>query len=364
MDAKAFDARTRVLGKSCNRRSLTYAVSLGAVAAAVALPLAALPATARRRRVKGEHNVRGHKAIMCIDGKTKRVAKKKRKHWLKQGATRGACSKACTPVCSPGICGDDGCGGTCACATGSVCISGACQVCDVACTSGDSVACGESLQAAIAAGGTVLVCPGEYQGAFTTPLDVEVIGAGSGDNPATSTILRGATAPGATVAITTAVTARIASLRVTGGSGSGQNSGGVHVMNAGANVTLENAALVKNTGYYGGGMSLYTGTLTVKGCDISENTATANGGGIATATLFTVESTTFSKNTAADNGGGIFVNSGTTNLGSGVTVTGNTGSNGGGIYKLTNGSTINGSATVTGNTPNNCAGAIGVTYTC
>lgn len=54
------------------------------------------------------------------------------------------------------------------------------------------------------------------------------------------------------------------------------------------------------------------------------------------------------------------MNSGTSNLGAGVTITDNTsngGANtGGGIFKFSAGATINNSATVTNNTPDNCSG--------
>ncbi|MCA9879015.1 MAG: hypothetical protein KC442_14585 [Thermomicrobiales bacterium] len=296
---------------------------------------------------------------MCIKGKTRRAPKKKRKKYLQQGATRGKCPRTCTPVCTPGICGDDSCGGTCGCTDRTICVCGACEVCDIACTSGDSVACGEALNVAIASGGTILVCPSEHEGQFPLTEDVEIIGAGSGDNPATSTILVGADGLGSVVPVTTAVTARLASLRVTGGNGSLSNSGGVNINNAGADVSIEDCALVGNRGNYGGGVSVYRGALAITGIDISRNTA-AHGGGIATATLSTVESTTITYNEADGSGGGVFLNSGTVNLGHGVTITTNTAlggaGTGGGIYQFSAGATINNAATVTNNNPDNCAG--------
>src|SRR4051812_36271527 len=45
-----------------------------------------------------------------------------------------ACA-ACAPSCAPGACGSDGCGGTCACASGSVCLSNQ-TCCAPACASG------------------------------------------------------------------------------------------------------------------------------------------------------------------------------------------------------------------------------------
>src|SRR5690606_25775599 len=91
----------------------------------------------------------------------------------------------------------------------------------------------------------------------------------------------------------------------------------------GASVTIDRCALVGNTGSYGGGASVYKGELTFIGSEISGNTADS-GGGIATDDLLTIASTRVTGNTAKTRGGGIFVNGGTTNLGSGVTISGNT----------------------------------------
>jgi hypothetical protein len=364
VEKPVFRAITQSVSEWSTRRSLLKAAGVSTLAAILGAALDPTGTAAKRRRVHGEHNIRGNKAIMCIDGKTVRVAKKKRKKHLKRGATRGKCN-SCTPVCTPGICGDDGCGGTCGCVDGTLCVSGTCEACDVACASGDSAACGETLNKAIAQGGTVHVCPGRYSGPFPLTTSVEIIGAGSGDDPATGTILLGAAGQGSVVPVTTAsVTARLASLRVTGGNGTSNNSGGVYISHMTANVTIEDCALVENTGSYGGGVSVYYGTLTVRGSDISYNTAT-HGGGVATATLSTFESTTITYNTASSEGGGIFVNSGTINLDSSVTVTNNTSNGragtGGGIYKYSSPAVINGAAVVTNNTPDNCAGN---GYTC
>lgn len=359
MEKTSFDARARSVSEWLNRRSIVKAAGTGALAALLGATLDPTATDAKRRRVRGEHNIRGNKAIMCVGGKTVKVPKKKRKKYLKQGATRGKCN-GCTPVCTPGTCGDDGCGGTCPCVDGTVCLSGTCTVCDVSCVSGDSAACGEELNTAIALGGTILVCPGTYEGPFPLTQNVEIIGSGSGNNPASNTILIGAVGSGSVVPVTGAVTARLASLRITGGNGAGTNSGGVYVNNAAADVTIEDCALIENNGFYGAGVSVYSGLLTITGCDISDNTATGSGGGLATASTSTIENTTFTNNTSTLNGGGVFVNSGTATLGSGVTITQNaaTGLNqsGGGIYKFSAGATINNSATVVNNSPDNCAG--------
>ncbi|MFT4039316.1 MAG: hypothetical protein QM692_14105 [Thermomicrobiales bacterium] len=132
MDSLQFDALAR--RASCvSRRSLAALVG-GAAAAAAGLGAAlddAAPAGAKRRRVTGEHNVRGNKAIMCVDGETRKVPKKKRKSYLKQGATRGACvSPAACPTgqksCNGGCIASTACCTNADCASGETCVSGVC----------------------------------------------------------------------------------------------------------------------------------------------------------------------------------------------------------------------------------------------
>lgn len=232
--------------------------------------------------------------------------------------------------------------------------------CDVTCASGDRVACGAALNQALGAGGTIRVCPGEYEGPFPLTANVQIIGSGSGNNPAVDTILVGKSGLGSVVPVTSAITAVLGSVRITGGNGAGSNSGGVYVNNASADVTINGSALVGNSGNYGGGASVYSGKLTITDSEISNNTAAGSGGGVATATQVTITSTRITGNTASNSGGGVFVNSGTANLGADVTIAGNTSNGGagtgGGIYKFTAGSTINNSASVANNAPENCAG--------
>ncbi|MFT4039765.1 MAG: hypothetical protein QM692_16410 [Thermomicrobiales bacterium] len=110
---------------------------------ALATALAALPlggvveAKKPKRNAQPEHNVRGKKAIMCVNGVTKRVAKRARKKYLKRGATRGACQpNGCAPdsdtatCAAAGICGDvlNNCGQTvsCGCSSSQQCCNGVC----------------------------------------------------------------------------------------------------------------------------------------------------------------------------------------------------------------------------------------------
>ncbi|MFT4039314.1 MAG: DUF1554 domain-containing protein [Thermomicrobiales bacterium] len=134
MDSPQFDALARRAAR-ISRRSLAALVG-GAAGVGAGLGAAlddAAPAGAKRRRVTGERNERGNKVIMCIGGETRKVPKKKRTKYLKQGATRGACA---TPAGCPS--GQKACNGGCIaisacctnadCASNEICESGVCVV--------------------------------------------------------------------------------------------------------------------------------------------------------------------------------------------------------------------------------------------
>lgn len=361
VDGSIFDGLSRTVGRRQGLRSLVSV--LGGAALTVPLLVAGetLEAGAARRKVQGEHNRRegGKKTIVCYQGETVRVATKRRKQWFRKGATRGRCDDMCTPVCMPGTCGDDGCGGTCGCGAGTVCVETTCEPCDVACLASASV-CGATLATAINSGGVIRVCPGEYQGTFYPLVDAEIYGAGNGPDPAISTILVGdpAETTEAVICIENSATLLFANLRVTGGNNL-EGPGGVDI-NGGraAPVTLRNCVITGNTGTSGGGINVDNGNLTLDGCEITGNVATARGGGIFSDSILNVTNTTISDNSAPD-GGGLYVNNGTTTLAASVTITANTatnaGNSGGGIFVAGGTATVSG-ATVTGNTPDQCSG--------
>src|SRR5690606_7515668 len=170
-----------------------------------------------------------------------------------------------------GPCGGEGqaCCTSQSCNDGLSCDGTTCVACDVTCASGDAVACGAALNEALEAGGQIRVCPGEYEGPFPLTVDVELIGSGSGNDPGVDTILVGKAGLGSVVPVTDAITAVLDSLRITGGNGTGSNSGGVYVNKDNANVTINRCALVGNTGNYGGGASVYNGALTITNSEIS-----------------------------------------------------------------------------------------------
>ncbi|MFT4039315.1 MAG: hypothetical protein QM692_14100 [Thermomicrobiales bacterium] len=130
MDTPRFDALARGAAR-VHRRAL--AALLGAAAGLVAGVAPALddaPGASAKRRVRGEHNVRGNKAIMCIDGATRKVPKKKRKAYLAQGATRGACASATCPAgqkaCNGGCIASTACCTNADCTSPATCQNGAC----------------------------------------------------------------------------------------------------------------------------------------------------------------------------------------------------------------------------------------------
>ncbi|MFT4039257.1 MAG: right-handed parallel beta-helix repeat-containing protein [Thermomicrobiales bacterium] len=430
MDATGFDDLTRAIRARLTRRTLGRVAGAGALAVAMVAPaLGEAPeaeARKRRKRAGAEHNVRGKKAIMCVDGMTTRVPKRKRKHYLKRGATRGACaatptstttSTPCIPACEAGLCSmDDGCGGTCGCASGSLCREAVCVACTVTCDAGTETpaVCGARLTTALQSGGTVYVCPGAYQGLFAPPVSVSIYGAGSGADPAVDTILTGQDVSG-TMDVQVAGTVQMTNLRLTFGNatyganlfvsgasllvvmvdcviadGSGSYGAGVYVSEGTAN--FQNCQFLGNTGSGNGqGLTNSAGVVTITDSHFEGNIATAGGGALATLDLtgsMTVTGCTFTKNSAvttayggavyayfgpvtitnstftendAGYGGAIYIDAnGAVTLDAAVSITGNTargaGFSGGGVFAAGGGTFNRNSATISGNTPDQCVG--------
>lgn len=367
MDFTAFDAMSRNLGSRPARRTLLRVLGGAALAAPLLAGELAAPeagAKRRKRRVKAgagaEHNVRGNKAIMCVNGVTIRVPKRKRKKYLNQGATRGECQNPpiCVPNCPAGRCNiDDGCGGTCGCASGTVCAENTCVACSVTCDPGDTPGeCGEALGGAISTGGDIYLCPGRYQGGYLITGAVRIHGAGSGDDPATSSIIQG---PPTTVsqAIFTFLgsdTHSIENVRITGNNNS-TDGGGLRVSSS-STLTLSSSVVVDNhsQNYGGGAIVGGSATLIVENCEFLDNSADSGGGGIESDGALTITSTRISGNTSPF-GGGIYIDGGTTTLAASVTITGNHATAlssfpGGGVY-VGSGTLVRNGADISGNTP-------------
>ena len=303
------------------------------------------------------------------------------------GAAGDPCGEPIQVCQSDGTCGcpGTGCGGVCGCASGFVCDEGTCrQQCDVT-FNGDSVASGAALHGALDLGNMVRVCPGRYQHNFELSTDVTVIGAGDGEDAASSTILD-AGGSGRTLFVSQGVKASLRGVRISGGDadlGGGFRSDG--------GLTLTSCTITGNSANLGGGLYApfnATGALALIDCQVLENDAN-RGAGLDNNSIVTVtiSGCTIAKNQSAEDGGGIFNNGGTIAITGSEITTNEAKGNGGGAFNNTpvmvnpgevtfdaasrvqnnkagtNGGgifnegeiTLNG-ATVTGNTPNNCAG--------
>lgn len=384
MDSSPLNALTRVINDRLTRRCLGRIAWAGALTAA-AMSLTAEPDTEAKRRIRGEHNIRGNKAVMCFEGETIRVPRKKRTKWLRNGATRGKCESACVPSCPPGSCDiDDGCGGSCpGCAAGSICAGSVCQACTITCdtTSGP---CGAELEVALLTGGNIYLCPGSYQGPFSPTANANLYGAGSGDDESVDTILTSGKST-QTIVVTEAVQVLFSGLRITDG-GPQPYGGNVFISSSSANVTVANSVVTNGLAGYGAAFYIDGGTLAIQDCEIIGNAATTNGAGLFVTEVtgvpsVTITNTTFSdntadsdgaaiyteagttsltgstirSNTAVNNGGGIYCANGTVNLAADVAITQNTAmtGTGGGIYEQAGTVNVNG-ATVSNNSPDQC----------
>lgn len=338
-----------------------------------------------------------------------------------QCQTAGLGNLCCAGQCLSGACCDNsGCSGTtpicngahacvaCTadsqCGPNALCLpDGSCAACDVTCT-GTPQQCGASLQAAInaAAGGTVYVCPGAYQGGFVVANGVTVIGAGDGENAATNTILTGNNAARVIQITSHDGTVDLQRLRVTGGfvngfsgggilAGSGllrmtactltgnraeNERGGAIFITSGRPVVLTRCTLSDNhaTGNNSlsgrGGAIFATGPLTLTDCLVELNSASLGGGGLhINDRLTTLAGETIIRNnrsteSSSSGGGGIDVSFGIVTIAETCRVTGNTASagNGGGIRNSFGGVTLQGSADpspiVVNNCRENCTGSV------
>ncbi len=201
-------------------------------------------------------------------------------------------------------------------------------------------------------GGTLYLCPGTWAEADARAVigkDLTIVGAGSGDDPATSTILLPGNGrafdvlAGATVAIRGL---RVAEVLLDEGNGGA-------IRNAG-DLTLDDCTLRGNRtfepGNHGGGIANEErGSLALARCTLTSNTA-SNGGGIAhtgRGGTLTIVDSTISGNNTSTTGGGIWITAEDSEITiSGSTISDNTvgmpgfGVGGGGIWSDAPGSEL------------------------
>lgn len=271
MDRVQFDAMARGFAASSSRRWL-----LGALTGS-ALSVIALSEDAAAKAKKQHY---------CLNGANVSAKSKRKKRKLrKKGAVRGKC-KGCMPTCPAGTCGDDGCGGTCACAVESLCVDGACQACNVTCDS-DPATCGAALQAKLSAGGNVVVCPGRYKPETASGFLINhstpttVVGAGSGADPDANTVLDQQNAVDSMVFWIGNMDAKVSlsGLHMTGGTGTASGPGGFLSWSRNL-LEVDDCSFVGNTGATEGGGFQHQGPLTMTNCLVSGNEATTGPGGI------------------------------------------------------------------------------------
>lgn len=279
--------------------------------------------------------------LFCLNGaQVKAKNKKKKRRLRRQGATRGQCPNATCPA-------------------GQILVNKVCTPCTVSCT-GSATACGTALQNALQAGGTVYACPGEYQGDFAASVDVQLIGAGDGTDPASNTILRGTGATNV-VRVAAGLTVTLDSVNITGGNATALpyfNGGGI-LTDTGVTLTVKNATVGGNTALYGGGIST-GGALNLVDSTVSGNTCTQTGCGIHIYNsspqrgVITNSSITGNTGPAAVEGGGLYIEAGAKMDVVGSEISGNTAGTGSAVYGVSDPSgtevTIDSASKVTGNT--------------
>lgn len=264
------------------------------------------------------------------------------------------------------------------CGSGQLCVGGACQACTVTCA-GTPAQCGATLQVALS--GTapaVFVCPGAYQGGFSISRPVVVYGAGSDDNPATSTILDGNNVNRVVRVDAATGGVLLQDLRIT--QGLAKSGGGVYHTN-GAFLQMTRCTVDQNVAYVssfpanqesakGGGVAFAGTQAALLDCQIIRNSAESGplsggglGGGIcATAGTVYLGGTTIVANNVAKNGAGVSVeqNSSLT-VEANCRITGNDGIVGGGILNVNSTVALSGpdpSPIVVNNCHENCRGNV------
>ena len=394
MNAKCHDTLARALTANVGpRRAALRLFAALPLAGGLATLLGDASDAARRRKLRQRRDER-HNQVH--DARKKR--KKKKKKSAPPSSPLSPPPPSCVArSCPANTCGNlsDGCGGTltCSCPANQICLSnGLCQACDVTCASGNPESCGDDLQVAMDAGGTVHVCPGNYRGEFTISRAVTLIGAGEGDGPGTNTILD-ANLAGRVLHINAAVgSVELQRLRLIRGNAGSDGAGIAHlgtllrmtectvsdnttVNSSGGGIFVSNDSELQmtrctlrgnktsGTGTVNGGAMYTQGTTTLTDCLVEDNDANAGGGLYHHDAITTLDGTTRFHDNHANLGGGFYVQGGTLTIAKTCRVTENRAANsilGGGIYTERGTVTLQGtddpSPIVVNNCHENCAG--------
>lgn len=379
MDARRFDQVARKLGAGTPRRSLLHWL-LALVLSGPFFPWrdeATTEAKGRRERRKQRHKRASSHRRSKRQRRKQRLQRKSRKKnkrcqagqpcgepgQLCQSDGSCTCESASCPACqacsvlsglcepdpdtvgypcgepiqicrADGVCAcpDTGCGGVCGCDPGFMCDEGECQPCDVR-FDGNSITSGQALQNHLDSGGTIRVCPGRYQHTFVVSASVTLIGAGDGEDAASSTILD-AGGNGRTLSVSPSVTALLRGMRISGGD---DNLGG-GIYNEGG-LALTACTVSGNNANLGGGIYnafAATGALTLLGCSLADNDAN-RGGAIDNSGILTVtiSGCTFTKNRSDGDAGAIYNNGGGINITGSEISENESQADGGGIYNAT-----------------------------
>lgn len=323
MDARHLDSLVRLLAAADTRRRVL--ALLATVPLLGGLPGALAPdgaAAARKRKApvaaQRRHGGRKHKhkrkRKTCTPQTTAQTCAGRCGNVTNNCQQPVACPSTCanpTPVCANTTC--VACERNSQCASGAICDDGQCAACDV-CPGGSCAF--TSVQAAINATpllSTIHVCPGTYleqagpTGAVQIARALRLVGAGSGENDARSTILKPAQSDVPVVLVGSAQGVTLQGLRITGGTGANgrgaqiydsrvdlngciiaQNvtdapGGGFSIAVAGTQVTLTDTLVIGNTGNSAGGVDVQGAgsSLTLDALSrITGNTATGGNGGI------------------------------------------------------------------------------------
>ncbi len=137
---------------------------------------------------------------------------------------------------------------------------------------------------------------------------------------------------------------------------SSANGGGIVADNGNSTISLLDCLIDSNEATYGGGICVYSGSVTSTNLTIVENYAVESGGGVSVNGSFTSTDSTIARNYADDGGGGIYLNGTFTSTDS--TIEGNSANWGGGVFITYSGNFTSTNSVIAGNSTVNSGGGV------